>query len=124
KWSLFNKVSLDDLTIFSRQMYSLTKAGIPILRAIGGLAETTTSKLLSETLLGITDQLERGRSLSSAMHAYPKVFNPLFVSVIHVGENTGKLDEVFLQLSQYLMSEQETRKQIKSATRYPTFVLI
>ncbi|WP_416307199.1 type II secretion system F family protein [Neptunicella sp. SCSIO 80796] len=124
KWSLFNKVSLDDLTIFSRQMYSLTKAGIPILRAIGGLAETTSSKLLSETLHGIGEQLERGRSLSSAMHAYPKVFNQLFVSVIHVGENTGKLDDVFLQLSQYLMSEQETRKQIKSATRYPSFVLI
>lgn len=125
QWSLWDRrVSLDELAIFSRQMYSLTKSGIPILRAIGGLAETTTSKRLQVTLRGISEQLERGRTLSSAMHGYPKVFSQLFVSVIHVGENTGKLDEVFLQLSKYLESEQETRKQIKAATRYPSFVII
>jgi len=118
------KVSLEDLVIFSRQMYSLTRAGIPMLRAVNGLAETTNSKRMSAALKDVVDQLERGRTLSSALHRHTKIFDQLFVSVIHVGENTGKLDAAFLQLSDYLIREQETRKQIKSATRYPMFVII
>ncbi|MDF2179137.1 type II secretion system F family protein [Aliiglaciecola sp. CAU 1673] len=118
------KVGLEELSIFARQMYSLTKSGIPILRAITGLAESTASKRMAATLEDVNEQLERGRNLSSAMHQHPKVFSPLFVSVVHVGENTGKLDDAFRLLSQYLEREQETRRQIKAATRYPTFVLI
>lgn len=118
------KVSLEDLVIFARQMYSLTRSGIPILRAVNGLAETTNSKRMSLALRDVVEQLERGRTFSSALHQHPKIFNQLFVSVVHVGENTGKLDEAFLQLSDYLVREQETRKQIKSATRYPIFVII
>ncbi|MDN4501935.1 type II secretion system F family protein [Alteromonadaceae bacterium BrNp21-10] len=122
--SLFTpKVTLDELVIFSRQMYSLSKSGIPILRAINGLAESSSSKLMTKTLLSVAEQLERGRSISSAMHSHPKIFNQLYVSIVHVGENTGKLDEVFLQLATYLEREQETRKQIKAAVRYPTFVI-
>ncbi len=117
-------VSLEDLVIFTRQMYSLTHAGIPLLRAVNGLAETTNSKRMSAALRDVVDQLERGRTLSSALHRHPKIFNQLFVSVVHVGENTGKLDDAFLQLSEYLIREQETRKQIKSATRYPIFVIL
>lgn len=118
------KVSLEDLVIFSRQMYSLTRAGIPLLRAVNGLADTTNSKRMSVALKDVVDQLERGRTLSSALHGHPKIFDQLFVSVVHVGENTGKLDAAFVQLSDYLIREQETRKQIKSATRYPLFVII
>ncbi|GGD61870.1 type II secretion system F family protein [Lacimicrobium alkaliphilum] len=117
-------VTLEEMVIFARQMYSLSKAGIPILRAIGGLAESSGSKRLRQALVDVVEQLERGRNISSALNRHPKVFSPLFVSVVHVGENTGKLDEAFLLLSQYLESEQETRKQIKSATRYPMFVMI
>ncbi|WP_343859143.1 type II secretion system F family protein [Aliiglaciecola litoralis] len=118
------KVSLEDLVIFARQMYSLSKSGIPILRAVNGLADTTNSQRMQVALRDVVEQLERGRTFSSALHQHPHIFNQLFVSVVHVGENTGKLDAAFLQLSDYLVREQETRKQIKSATRYPIFVLI
>jgi MSHA biogenesis protein MshG len=57
------------------------------------------------------------------MSNHPKIFSQLFISIVHVGENTGQLESAFLQLSQYLEREQETRKQIKSATRYPSFVV-
>jgi MSHA biogenesis protein MshG len=117
-------VKLDDLVIFSRQMYSLAKSGIPILRAVKGLADTTSSKRMALALDDVADQLERGRTLSSALNKHDQVFGRLFVSIVHVGENTGKLDEAFLQLSFYLEREQETRKQIKAATRYPMFVMI
>lgn len=117
-------VTLDDLVIFSRQMYSLAKSGIPILRAVKGLADTTGSKRMAMALDDVADQLERGRTLSTALNKHDHVFGRLFVSIVHVGENTGKLDEAFLQLSFYLEREQETRKQIKAATRYPMFVLM
>ena len=117
------KVRLDDLVIFARQMYSLTRAGIPILRSVAGLADTTTSVRMRVALRDVIEQLERGRNLSSAMNQHPKVFSQLFISVVHVGENTGQLDLAFLQLAEYLEREQETRKQIKQATRYPTFVI-
>jgi len=123
--SLFQpKVSLDELVIFSRQMYSLLKAGIPIIRAIASLLESTRSAALKQVLTDLLEQLQNGRDLSTAVAAHPKVFNRLMVSMVHVGENTGRLDEAFLQLSFYYEQEQETRKQIKQASRYPSMVLI
>jgi len=118
------KVSLDELIIFCRQMYSLTQAGIPMLRAIEGLADTTQNKRLRKTLQDVHEQLERGRNLSSAMANHRGVFPRLVIAIVHVGENTGQLEESFQQLSVYLEKEQDTRKRIKAATRYPSFVLI
>lgn len=121
---LVSRVKLTDLIVFTRQIYSLTKAGIPILRAINGLADSTHSKLLSLALYDVLERMHNGYSLSSAMAAHPGVFSQLYVSLIQVGENTGQLDRVFLQLSEYLEQESETRKRMKSAMRYPSFVLM
>jgi MSHA biogenesis protein MshG len=117
------KVSLTELIIFSRQMYSLMKAGIPIIRAIKSLADSTGSVRVREVMTALASELENGRSLSVAMASHPKVFSRLIVSLVHVGENTGRLDDAFLQLTFYFEQELETRKQIKQATRYPIFVL-
>ena len=123
--SLFgSKVSLEELQLFSRQMYSLTRSGIPILRAIAGLSETTHSVRMKQALDDISSQLTAGRPLSSAMNQHQDVFDSLFISMVHVGENTGKLEDAFIQLSGYIEREQETRRRIKSAMRYPMFVLI
>ncbi|WP_025821321.1 type II secretion system F family protein [Shewanella marina] len=119
-----SKVSLEELQIFTRQMYSLTRSGIPLLRAIAGLSETSHSPRMVAALDDITEQLTSGRPLSSAMNQHPDVFDALFVSMIHVGENTGKLEDAFLQLSGYIEREQETRRRIKAAIRYPIFVLM
>ncbi|HAT42120.1 MAG TPA: MSHA biogenesis protein MshG [Rheinheimera sp.] len=118
------RLKLTDLIVFCRQMYSLMKAGIPIIRAIRGLAESTSSEVMHKQLLQVADELEKGRTLSAAMADHPKDFNRLMISIIHVGENTGRLDLVFLQLTDYFEQELETRKQIKQATRYPLMVLI
>ena len=116
-------VDLDELIIFCRQMYSLSKAGVPIIRAIGGLAESSRNLYLREVLQAVRSDLEGGQGMAVALNAHPKVFNTLFVSMISVGENTGQLDQAFRQLSVYLELERETRKRIKQATRYPLFVL-
>ncbi len=117
------KASLDELIIFCRQMNALTRAGIPIIRAMKGLADSTTSEVLKETLLDVSSRLESGINLATSMQAHPDVFSELFISMIHVGENTGQLEDAFLQLSKNLELERDTRKRIKQATRYPTMVV-
>ncbi|HLD68667.1 MAG TPA: type II secretion system F family protein [Pseudomonas sp.] len=116
------RIELDELIIFCRQMFSLSKAGVPIIRAIGGLAESHRNLYFREVLQAVRGDLEGGMSMAVALHAHPKVFNTLFISMISVGENTGQLDQAFKQLSGYLEMERETRKRIKQATRYPMFV--
>ncbi|WP_114326201.1 type II secretion system F family protein [Candidatus Colwellia aromaticivorans] len=120
----FSRVSLDELIIFSRQMYALMRSGVPILRAINGMEEASNSAPLKKALHEIASQLQGGYTLSSALNQHPEIFGSLFVSLIHVGENTGQLEESFLKLTTYLEREQATRKRIKTALRYPTMVLI
>ncbi|RUO18074.1 type II secretion system F family protein [Aliidiomarina haloalkalitolerans] len=120
---LSRSVPLTDVIMFIRQMYSLTKAGVPMIRAIEGLADNATNRRLGKALHDVAQQLERGRTLSSAMADHPNCFPKLLIAVVHVGENTGRLDESFLQVGQYLERELETRKRIKAATRYPIFVI-
>ena len=117
------QLPLEVLVIFCRQLYSLTKAGVPLLRAFKGLSQSASHPLLKTTLEALTLDLTNGRALSVAMQQHPRVFSRLFISMIHVGENTGRLDQVLLQLANYYEQEVNTRRQIKSAMRYPTFVL-
>ncbi|MFL0802098.1 MAG: type II secretion system F family protein [Agarilytica sp.] len=111
-----------DLIMFCRQMYTITKAGIPLTRGIRGLSASLRHEYFRDVLNEVVDRLESGVSLSVAMKNYPKVFNELFVSMINVGESSGKLDEVFLQIGFYIERDEETKKRIKSAMRYPSFV--
>jgi len=117
------KVNLDELIIFCRQMYSLMKAGVPMIQALRGLSNSSRNELLKEALTDVINQLEGGLTLASSMQTRSDVFDNLFMSMIHVGENTGQLDTAFLQLAEYLEMDRETRKRIKQATRYPTMVL-
>lgn len=116
------KVSLEEIVMLARQLRTLTKAGVPILRGLQGLADTTSNPTLSETLNDVHRQLQGGRELNSALARHPKVFTPLFVSLVRVGESTGQLDEAFGHLADYLEVEKGTRERIASAVRYPLVV--
>lgn len=118
------KISIEELIIFSRQMYSLNKAGVPIIRALRGLAGSLKNEQLKETLFEVADTLESGVDLASSLNRHPEIFSDLYVSVIHVGENTGRLDLAFKQVAGYLELERDTKKRIGEATRYPLFVII
>jgi len=123
--SLFRKnVTLDELIVFCRQMHALTKAGIPLIRTMRGLGETTRSPVLAEVLDDITTRLEGGTTMATAMQAHPKVFSDLFIAMIHVGENTGMLDDAFKRLSEILELERDTKRRVKQALRYPIFVIV
>ena len=116
-------VSLVDLMLFSRQMYTLLKAGVPILRALGGLEESATNATLRAVIGDLRSSLDAGRELSTAMRRHPRVFSNFYVSVVRVGEATGQLDESFDRLFSYLDFERDVRERIKTAMRYPTIVV-
>ena len=111
-----------DLIQFSRQMHSLTRAGVPILSALAGLSATTRNRTLASTLGEVREMLEGGHDLASALNQHPKIFSPFYVAMIRVGETSGKLQDIFQQLAYYLEREKTTRDQIKKALRYPGFV--
>lgn len=119
-----DKVQDVELVMFCRQMYTISKAGIPLTRGIRGLATSLRHESFRDVLNDVADRLETGLGLSRAMRYHPKVFNNLFVSMINVGESSGKLEEVFKQIGFYLERDEETRKRVKSALRYPSFVMI
>ena len=117
-------ISLMDILLFSRQMYTLLKAGVPIMQALAGIEETTENPGFVRIVRGIRESLDAGRELSQALAQYPRVFSPLYVSMVQVGEATGMLESIFLRLAFYIDFEMRTRSQVKAALRYPVFVLL
>ena len=113
-----------DLLLFSRQMYTLLKAGVPIMRALAGLQESTQNPVFAAMIQDLRESLDSGRELSAAMRRHPKVFAPFYVSMVQVGEMTGMLDETFIRLYDHLEFERDMRERIKTAMRYPGFVML
>ncbi len=118
-----DKIRAVELLLFSRQMYTLLKAGVPILRALAGLQESSANRSFKAVLQSIRENLDSGRELSVALQRQDKVFSPFYVAMVRVGEMTGMLEEIFLRLFHHLEFQEFMRTQVKSALRYPTFVV-
>ncbi len=118
------KVEPVELIMFCRQMFTISKSGIPLVKGLRGLAASLRNYTFQRALEDIVERLETGVELSTAMRFHPKIFNNLFVSMVSVGENSGRLDLIFKQLSEYMERDLTTSKSIKTALRYPTFVLV
>ena len=114
----------NELIMFSRQMATLLKAGISILPTLQGLQSHMTHKGMRDALGEIASDLESGRSLAASMQKHPNIFSPLFVSMINVGENTGQLDIAFQHIYKYMEIDKDTKDQVKTALRYPSFVFV
>jgi len=113
-----------DLLLFSRQMYAITKSGLPLLRGLRGLAQATHNAVLRDALLDVLQGLESGRDLGASLSRHPQIFPPLFLSMVRVGEATGTLDNAFLRLCEYLALDADVQDRVKSALRYPFIVVI
>ncbi len=118
------RVALIDLIFFSRQMYTLVRAGVPILESLQGLRDSTPSERLGQVIGEVRDDLDAGQSLSAALRRHPEVFPSLYVSIIEIGEASGRLPESFLQLVSYLEQERDTRERIRAAMRYPLIIIV
>ena len=117
-------IVVDDLLLFSRQMYTLNKAGVPILRAFAGLQASAEKPAMVDLFKDIRASLDQGRELSAALARHTQLFGSFYVSMIRVGEMTGRLTEVFLRLTEHMEFERDVRERIKQAMRYPIFVMI
>lgn len=122
QWML-PKVQAVDLLLFSRQLHTLLKAGVPILRALAGLQESAPNERMKQTLQQVRQSLGSGLDLSMSLAQHNKVFDSFYVALVRVGEMTGRLDEVFLRLFHHIEFEMFMGQQIKSALRYPMFVM-
>lgn len=117
------KISTKDVVVFSRQVATLFQAGVSALKAFRLLAQENENETLQEQLMGVADDIEGGISLSEALSKRPDLFSVFYVNMVKAGEESGKLNEVFLFLADYLDRDYEMSQKIKKALTYPSFVI-
>lgn len=118
------KVKSDDMIMLCRQMFTMIKAGVPLLDALDKLSEVTRNPLLKKVLKDIQDEISKGKTFAASVQGFPKIFPPVFASVIDAGERSGELEEAFRRLAGYFELEAKTAKRIKAAVRYPIMVIV
>jgi MSHA biogenesis protein MshG len=113
-----------DLVLFTRQMYTITKSGLPLLRGLRGLSASTHNAILRDALTDVLASLEAGRDLGTSLARHPTIFPTLYVSIVRVGEASGTLENSFQRLSEYLTQDADMQDRMKSAMRYPIIVMV
>ncbi|MEO8465893.1 MAG: type II secretion system F family protein [Gammaproteobacteria bacterium] len=116
--------TITDLILFSRQMYSISKAGVPLLRGMQSIAASTANPVMRATLQGVIESLQGGRDLTFAFGRFPDVFTKFYLSVIKVGESSGTLEKAFLRMYEFLGMQKRVRDKVKAALRYPATVVV
>ncbi len=124
QWLGGGRPTLTDLIMFSRQMYSITKAGVPLLRGMQSIAASTVNPVMRRTLASVIESLQAGRDLTFAFGRFPDVFSKFYLSVIKVGESSGTLETAFLRMYEYLAMQKRVRDKVKAALRYPATVVV
>jgi type II secretory pathway component PulF len=122
--TLFDRVSNKDVVVLSRQLSTLFEAQVSALRVFRLLGGETENAVLGKKLTAIADDLQSGSSISAALSKHPKVFSEFYVSMVKAGEESGKLDETFQYLADYLDRAYELSSKVKSALIYPAFIVV
>ncbi len=120
---LTDRVSANDIAMFSRQFATMIDAGLTLVRALGVLADQATNPTLSRTVTAVRNDVEQGSSLSTALSKHPKVFSSLYIAMVRAGEAGGALDEILKRLASTLEAQAGLRREIKSAMTYPAAVV-
>lgn len=123
KIDFLNRIKDEDKVLFTRQMYTLLKAGVPLLTGLEAVGEQTASKKLKDAINKIRADVEGGTSFSDGLAKYPKIFEPLYINMVKAGEASGTLDEVMKRLAEMEEYDMDIKFKIKSATRYPLLAL-
>ena len=118
------KARTQDIDIFTRQLASLIKGGIPLLRALSLISKQAGKKALQRIVEDISRQIGDGKMLSEAMEKYPAAFNNLYLSMVKAGEKSGTLDVTLNKLVEYREKEQDMKWKIQAAMAYPVFVIV
>ncbi len=120
---LFGGVKAKDLAVASRQLATMVSSGMAIMRALHVLETQTESKILRETIGGVRKDVEAGLLLSDALARHPKVFGPLYVSMVRAGETGGVLEECLIRVADQLEKDAALRRQVRAAMIYPTVII-
>ncbi len=120
----FLRIPTKGLIIFSRQLATLMRAGIPILKALAILSEQAESPALGSIIRRIHDDLKGGVSFSKALAKYPKLFSPFYIAMAQAGEDSGKLDEILIRLAVYRAKQQEIVSRVRLALVYPALMTL
>jgi type IV pilus assembly protein PilC len=120
---LFAHVKPADLAVATRQLSTMVTSGMSILRALYVLETQTKSKLLQTTIVSVRGDVEAGLLLSDALERHPKVFGPLYVSMVRAGETGGVLEECLLRVADQLEKDASLRRQVRAAMVYPALVI-
>jgi type II secretion system protein F len=121
---LFTRIRRRDITLFTRQLADLLESGLPLMRTLDVLREQMENPRLQEVLADLASQIRDGRSLSDALAIYPRVFSPLYVSMVRSGEVGGMLGEVLARLADFAEKEEELHVKMRSALAYPILILL
>lgn len=117
------KIEQKEIVIFSRQVATLFEAGVSALKGFRLLAAENENPIFKAELIAVSDDIEGGLSLSNSLKRHPDIFSPFFINMVKSGEESGKLNQVFLFLADYLDREYELKQKTKKALTYPTFVI-
>jgi type IV pilus assembly protein PilC len=121
--TLFESVKINDLSLFTRQLSTMVGAGLPIVRSFEILEEQTKNPMLRRAVGDIRTNLEGGLALNECMAQHPKIFSPMYVSMVKAGETGGALDTILARLADTLERDREINSKVKSASIYPIMIL-
>lgn len=118
------KFKTKEVSFISRQLSSMTSAGLSLVRALHILQEQQENKKAKAVLLDIYEEVQKGKSFSDVLYSKPGVFPDMFVSMVAAGEASGTLDQMFTRLSDHFANANKTANKAKSAMAYPMILLV
>lgn len=116
------KIKRPELITFFFNLEQLTRAGVPLLESLADLRDTMSDQRFREIIAGLVESIEGGKKLSQAMAQHPDAFDKIFISLIHAGEESGRLPEIFLHITDSLKWQDEMASHTKTIMIYPAFV--
>ncbi|MBC8133449.1 MAG: type II secretion system F family protein, partial [Deltaproteobacteria bacterium] len=121
---LLERVSPQEIAVFTRQLGTLITAGIPLAEALGALSDQSDNKKLERTLAGIRQKVNEGTSLAETMAAHPTLFPDLYVNMVRSGEAAGNLDAVLMRLAEFLDTQLALKSKVSGALTYPIIMMV
>lgn len=118
------RITVSDIDMFTRQLSSLIKAGIPVLKSLTLISQQVENGSLARVVTDMERGIKDGKMLSEALAQYPRLFNSLYINMVKAGEKSGTLDEVLQNLTDYRQKEEDIRQKIQAALAYPLLILV
>ncbi len=123
-WRRLQRITRRDVTLFTGQIASLTRSGVPILRMLRTIGDQTENPRMRRVVREIEATIRDGSMLSEALARFPKLFPELYISMVTAGESGGVLDRILTSLAEAREEEEETRRKVQSAMAYPILIVV